>query len=65
MLYDWKLVWKDFEGSEIWRTTNNYLFCQREVKIYKYFDTYQKALDYANTPSLLKKAERIRNEKVL
>ena len=59
---DWKILWRDGKGSEIWETTCKILLCQKQDKKFIFFKTLQEAIDYVQgVKSFLKHCERIRN----
>lgn len=64
-LRNWKILWRDGQGSEIWETPCKILFCQKQIKKFVFFNTLQEALDYVQgvpeIKSFLKHCERIRS----
>jgi hypothetical protein len=63
-LQGWKILWRDGQGSEIWKTPNKILFCQKSCKKYIFFESLDAALVFvkgeSGSKSFLKHCERIR-----
>lgn len=42
-LRNWKILWRDGQGSEIWETPCKILFCQKQIKKFVFFQHFARS----------------------
>ena len=42
----WKLIWTDYNGTEIWETRTSYLICRKYERFFKFVSSKKEAFSF-------------------